>query len=118
MISKIIRTKKDYTAALERFEKLFQSKAGTSEGEEADVLALLIKHYEDKHYVIMAPTPLEAIKYRLQQQGLTNADLAGILGYKSRVSDIFNKTRKLNLNMIRKLHNGLNIPLEILISEY
>ncbi len=118
MLLKIIRTKKDYNLALERFQKVFQAKTGTNEGEEADVLALLIKDYEDKHYAIHAPNLLEAIKYRLQQQGLTNADLAQILGYKSRVSDLFNKNRKLNLNMVRKLHKGLNIPLEILISEY
>ena len=115
---KLIRTKKDYNISLERFEKIFQAKKGSKESEEADVLALLIKEYEDKHYVIQAPTPLDAIKYRLQQQGLTNTYLARILGFKSRVTDIFNKHRKLNLSMVRKLHSGLNIPLEILISEY
>ena len=115
---KIIRTKKDYNTSLERFEKIFQAKKGSNESEEADVLALLIKEYEDKHYVIQAPAPLDAIKYRLQQQGLTNTDLARILGFKSRVTDIFNKHRKLNLSMVRKIHRGLNIPLEILISEY
>jgi HTH-type transcriptional regulator/antitoxin HigA len=115
---KIIRTKKDYNTALERFEKIFQAKKGSKESEEADVLALLIKEYEDKHYAVQAPAPLEAIKYRLHQQGLTNTDLARILGFKSRVTDLFNKHRKLNLSMVRKLHDGLNIPLEILISEY
>ena len=115
---KIIRTKKDYMTALERFEKIFQAKKGSKESEEADVLALLIKSYEDKHYALQAPNPLEAIKYRMEQQGLTNADLGRILGYKSRVTDLFNKNRKLNLGMVRKLHYRLKIPLEILISEY
>lgn len=115
---KIFKTKKDYLSGLERFEEIFQSKTGTKESEEADVLALLIKEYEDKHYVINAPDPLEAIRYRMQQQGLTNGDLGKILGFKSRVTDLFNGHRKLNLVMVRKLHSKLNIPLETLIQEY
>lgn len=115
---KILKSKKDYGNALERFEEIFQAKTGTKESEEADVLALLIKEYEDKHFVIQAPDPLSAIKYRMQQQGLTNSDLAQILGFKSRVTDLFNKHRKLNLSMVRKLHNKLNISLETLIREY
>lgn len=115
---KIIRTKKDYIKALERFEEIFQAKTGTSESDEADVLSLLIKGYEDEHFVIAAPNPLEAIKYRMKEQGLSNRDLAEILGYKSRVTDIFNKNRKLNLDMIRKLNEQLHIPLETLIRLY
>jgi len=115
---KIIKTKKEYQQSLERFEEIFQAKNGSDESDEADVLALLIKEYEDKHYVISAPTPLDAIKYRMEQQGLTNKDLAQILGFKSRVSDIFGMTRKLNLSMVRKLYNELHIPLETLVKEY
>lgn len=115
---KIIRTKKDYLRSLKRFEEIFQAKAGSPESDEADVLSLLIKAYEDKHFVIQAPTPLEAIKYRMKEQGLTNKDLAAILGFKSRVTDLFNKNRKLNLNMIRKLNEELHIPLETLVREY
>ena len=115
---KIIKTKKDYVNALSRLEEIFSAKKGTKESDEADVLALLIKDYEDTHYVIDAPTPLEAIKYRMEQQGLTNKDLARVLGYKSRVSDIFHKNRKLNLRMIRRLYEKLNIPLETLVREY
>ncbi len=115
---KILKSKKDYGNALERFDKIFQAKTGTKESEEADVLALLIKEYEDKHYIIHAPDPLAAIKYRMEQQGLPNSDLAQILGFKSRVTDLFNKHRKLNLSMVRKLHNKLNISLETLIREY
>jgi HTH-type transcriptional regulator/antitoxin HigA len=115
---KILKTKKDYQNALKRFEGIFQAKPGSTESDEADVLSLLLKDYEEKHYMIEAPNPLEAIKYRMEQQGLTNGDLAVILGFKSRVTDIFNKHRKLNLTMVRKLHDELNIPLETLVKEY
>ncbi len=113
-----LKTKKDYNEALERFEEIFQAKAGTKESDEADVLALLVKDYEDEHFVFDKPTPLEAIKFRMEQKGITTTELAKILGYKSRVTDIFKLHRKLNLNMIRKLHFHLNIPLETLIKEY
>ena len=115
---KIIKTKKDYHKALKRFEEIFSAKRGTKESDEADVLSLLIRDYEDKNFIIDAPGPLEAIKFRMEQQGLSNQDLAAILGYKSRVSDIFRNTRKLNLKMIRKLNKRLNIPLETLVKEY
>lgn len=115
---KILKTKKEYHVAMERFEEIFNSKAGTPESDEADILSLLIRDYEEKHYVIDAPNPIEAIKYRMEQQGLTNKDLAQILGFKSRVTDIFKKSRKLNLAMIRKLHDALHIPLETLVKEY
>ena len=118
MTIKILKTKKDYQEALERFEEIFQAKIGTKESDEADVLSLLIGKYEENHFVINAQDPLEAIKYRMEQQGLTNKDLAEILGFKSRVTDLFNKHRKLNLTMIRKLHDKLHIPLEILVREY
>ncbi len=115
---KIIKTKEEYLTALQRFETIFNAKLGTPESDEADVLSLLIKDYEDKQYVIEAPSPIEAIKYRMEQQGLSNKDLAQILGFKSRVTDIFRKNRKLNLAMIRKLHEALHIPLETLVKEY
>jgi len=115
---KIIKTKKDYLSALARFEGIFSAKKGTKESDEADVLSLLIRDYEEKNFVISAPNPLDAIKYRMEQQGLSNRELAEILGYKSRVSDIFQNTRKLNLKMIRKLNKQLNIPLETLVKEY
>lgn len=115
---KKLKTKKDYHEALERFEEIFQAKTGTKESDEADVLALLIKDYEEEHFVFDSPSPLEAIKYRMEQRGISNKELAEVLGFKSRVTDIFNKNRKLNLNMIRKLHDFLNIPVEVLIREY
>jgi len=115
---KKIKTKKEYAAALQRFEKIFQAENGTVESDEADILAMLIKDYEEQRFIIEAPDPIDAIKFRMEQQGLTNKDLAAILGYKSRVSDIFNRNRKLNLTMIRKLHNVLHIPLQSLVQEY
>ena len=115
---KILKTKKDYLLSLKRFEDIFQATPGTEESDEADILALLIKEYEDQHYFITAPSPIDAIKYRMEQQGLTNKDLAKILGFKSRVSDIFKKNRKLSLGMIRKLYSELHIPLETLVREY
>lgn len=115
---KVIKTKKDYQLALARLETIFLAKPGTPESDEADVLAILISAYEDQHFVIEAPSPLAAIRYRMEQQGITNQELGRILGYKSRVTDLFNKHRKLNLSMVRKLHRQLHIPLETLIREY
>ena len=113
-----IKSEADYETGLARFEAIFQAETGTPESDEADVLAILIKEYEEQHFVIEAPGPLEAIRYRMEQQGLNNEDLAHILGHKSRVTDIFKKTRKLNLSMVRKLHSALNIPLASLVKEY
>src|SRR5438128_2494287 len=118
MTLKKIKNKKQYTEALTRFEHVFQAKPGTKEGDEADVLAMIIKDYEEQNFIIAVPDPIEAIKYRMEQQGISNKQLALILGNKSRVTDIFKKNRKLNLNMVRKLHNSLHIPLQTLIKEY
>ncbi|PWT79115.1 MAG: transcriptional regulator [Bacteroidetes bacterium] len=113
-----IKTKKDYQTALQRFETIFAAKEGTPESDEADVLSLLIKEYEDLHFVIKVPDPISAIRYRMEQQGLSNSDLAQVLGYKSGVNDILKKHRKLSLNMIRRLNEQLHIPLETLVKEY
>jgi HTH-type transcriptional regulator/antitoxin HigA len=110
-----IKTKKQYKEYMARFSKVFHAKAGTREGDEAELLALIIKDYEDHHYVFEVPDPIDAIKYRMEQQGLTKKDLAKILGYKSRVSDIFSGRRKLTLEMVRNLHEKLNIPLAALV---
>lgn len=118
MLLKKIKTQKQYMLAMARFEEIFMAEEGTSESDEADVLAMLIKDYDDQHFVIDAPDPIEAIKYRMEQQGISNKQLADILGYKSRVTDIFNGHRKLNLAMVRKLHEFLHIPLQSLIKEY
>jgi HTH-type transcriptional regulator / antitoxin HigA len=115
---KKIKTHEEYLQSLQRFEEVFAALPDTPESDEADVLALLIRDYEDQQYVIETPSPLEAIKYRMEQQGITNKELAAILGYKSRVTDIFKKNRKLNLAMVRRLHEALHIPLHVLVQDY
>lgn len=115
---KAIKTGKDYNQALKRLEEVFHAPANSEEGDEAAILSILIEKYEDKHYPIEAPDPIEAIKFRMEQLGMDNKDLAEIIGYKSRVSEIFSRKRKLNLNMIRKLHEKLKIPYESLITDY
>lgn len=115
---KVIKTEEDYNQALNRFENIFHAPTNSDEGDEAELLSLLIEKYEEEHYPIEAPDPIEAIKFRMEQMEMTNKDLAQIIGYKSRVSEIFSKKRKLSLNMIRSLHDKLNIPYESLIGNY
>ena len=115
---KVIKTEEEYNRALRRLEVVFDSPADTPEGDEADILGLLIEKYEDEHYPIEAPDPIEAIKFRMEQMNMDNKDLAKIIGYKSRVSEIFNRKRKLNLRMIRNLHEKMNIPYELLLADY
>jgi HTH-type transcriptional regulator/antitoxin HigA len=113
---KLIKTEKDYTLALVRLEEIFQAPSDSKEGDEAELLSILIEKYEDEHYKIDAPDPVEAILFRMEQLGMTNKDLVKIIGYKSRVSEIFNGKRKLTLKMIRNLHEKLKIPYESLIA--
>jgi HTH-type transcriptional regulator/antitoxin HigA len=115
---KVLKTEKDYNQALKRLEIIFDSPADTPEGDEADILGLLIEKYEDEHYPIEAPDPIEAIKFRMEQMNMDNKDLAKVIGYKSRVSEIFNRKRKLNLRMIRNLHEKMKIPYESLLADY
>ncbi len=115
---KAIKTEQDYKQALGRLEEIFHAPIDTKEGDEAEILSILIEKYEEENYPIDAPDPIEAIMFRLEQMEMTKKDLAKILGYKSRVSEIINKKRKLNINMIRKLHDKLNIPYESLIANY
>ena len=115
---KTIKSETDYNEALKRLEIIFHAPLDSKEGEEAEILSILIEKYEDEHFPIDAPDPIEAIKFRMEQMGLNNQDLAEIIGYKSRVSEIFNRKRKLTLKMIRNLHEKLNIPYESLIGEY
>jgi HTH-type transcriptional regulator/antitoxin HigA len=114
----IITNKKQYEKALQRFEEIFFAKLNTKEGKEAQLLALVIKDYEEKHYKIEAPDPVEAIKYRMEQMHLTKKELGEILGYTSRVSEILSRKRKLTLEMVRNLHEKLNMPLESLVQAY
>ncbi len=115
---KPIRTTDEYQEALSRIDSLFDAQPGTDAGDELEVLITLVDAYESKMYVIEAPDPIEAIKFRMEQQGLSDADLTPMLGQRSRVSEVLNRKRRLSLSMIRKLHQGLNIPLESLISDY
>jgi HTH-type transcriptional regulator/antitoxin HigA len=115
---KVIKTESDYNEALKRLEVVFDAQVDSKEGDEAELLSILIEKYEDIYYPIEAPDPIEAIKFRMEQMDMDNNDLAKIIGYKSRVSEVFNKKRKLSLNMIRNLHEKMNIPYESLISEY
>jgi HTH-type transcriptional regulator/antitoxin HigA len=115
---KVIKTEADYNKALKRLEVIFDAPANTPDGDEAEILGILIEKYEDVHYPIEAPDPIEAIKFRMEQMEMDNNDLAKVIGYKSRVSEIFTRKRKLNLKMIRNLHEKMNIPYESLITDY
>ena len=113
----ILRREQDYQKALKRLEEIFDAPIDSPDGDEAEILGILIEKYEEEHYPIESPDPIEAIKFRMEQMDLNKSDLAGIIGYKSRVSEIFNGKRKLNLQMIRKLHDKLKIPYEVLIED-
>ena len=115
---KPIKTKKDYQAALDRLDKIFDAQPGTPQGDELEVLGILIDKYEQQHDPIDYPDPIEAIKFRMEQLGYTQNDLAKIVGLKSRASEILNRKRKLTLEMIRQLHQVLQIPTDVLIQNY
>jgi HTH-type transcriptional regulator/antitoxin HigA len=118
MTVKLIKTKKEYQQAMERLEMLFDAKKGTEEGDELEVLSILIEKYENEHFPIDLPDPIEAIKFRMEQLGYNQGDLAKVIGLKSRASEILNKKRKLSLEMIRELHKKLHIPTDVLIQPY
>lgn len=118
MTIKPIKSKKDYQLALNRLEKIFDAKPGTAEGDELEILGMLINHYEQTHHPIDFPDPIEAIKFRMEQMGYTQSDLADVVGLKSRASGILSKKRKLTLEMIRNLHSTLRIPTDVLIQRY
>lgn len=113
-----IRSLNDYNNALERLELIFDAKQGTTEGDELEILTILIDKYEKENFPIDLPDPIEAVKFRMEQLNMKQKDLAETIGFKSRVSEVLNKKRKLTLDMIRKLHEELNIPTDILIKEY
>ncbi|MBO6723510.1 MAG: helix-turn-helix domain-containing protein [Roseitalea sp.] len=110
-----IRSEADYDAALEEVERLWGAKSGTPEGDRLDVLATLIEVYEAKHYLMDPPDPVEAIRFRMEQQGLTRKDLEPMIGPRNRVADILNRKRSLSIDMIRQLHEQLGISAEVLI---
>jgi len=115
---KPIRNETDYQKALERLEQIFDAKKGTKDGDELEILAIVIDNYENEHFPIGMPDPISAIKFRMEQMGLKQKDLVDMIGFKSRVSEIMNKKRKLTLEMIRKLNAKLHIPTDVLIQDY
>lgn len=115
---KPIRNKLDYQKALEHLELIFDAKRGTDEGDELENLSIVIDIYENENFPIEMPDPISAINFRMEQMGLKQKDLVDMIGFKSRVSEIMNKKRKLTLEMIRKLNASLHIPTEILIQDY
>lgn len=113
-----IRNETDYQNALNRLEDIFDAKKESAEGDELEILSILIDQYENEHFHIGMPDPIEAIKFRMEQMGMKQKDLAKVMGFNSRVSEILNKKRKLTLNMIRKLNETLHIPTEVLVQDY
>jgi HTH-type transcriptional regulator/antitoxin HigA len=112
---KPIRSDADYEAALVKIERLWGAPSGTPEGDRLDILVTLIDAYESEHHPIDPPDPIEAIKFRMEQQGLTRKDLEGILGSRTRIAEVLNRRRGLSINMIRRLHDKLGISAEVLI---
>lgn len=114
---KPIRNDEDLQKAFTRLEGIFQAKEGTPEADDREVLVVLIEAYENKNYPISPPDPIEAIKFRMEQQGLTVRNLEDFIGSSGRVSEILNRKRPLSLRMIKRLHNGLKIPYESLLAD-
>lgn len=112
---KPLRTEADYEAAIAEIEALWGAPAGTPRGDRLDILATLVDVYENEHYPMDPPDPIEAIVFRMEQQGLTRKDLEGILGSRTRVAEVLNRRRGLSINMIRRLHDTLGISAEVLI---
>lgn len=115
---KPIKTKKDHAQALKRIEALMPAKANTPQGDELDILVTLVEAYEAKHYAIAAPDPIVAIQHRMEALGMQRKDLEPMLGSKSRVSEVLNRKRKLTMEMVRNLHEGMQLPAEALIQDY
>ena len=115
---KPIKNSKDYKLALNRMEEIFDASPNSKEGDEAEILSLLIEDYENKLYPIEAPDPIEAIKIRMEEMNIKQKDLVGVIGGKSRVSEILNKKKRLTVDMIRKLEKMLHISATVLIGNY
>jgi len=115
---KPIKTDKDYRNALERLEVIFDAPIDTKEGDEAEILSLLLENYENEHFPIEAPDPIEAIKIRMEELNMRQKDLVGIIGGKSRVSEILNRKKRLTVDMIRDLERTLQISASVLVNNY
>jgi HTH-type transcriptional regulator/antitoxin HigA len=112
-----IHTKDDYNKVLNRIEEIFDAKPGSTEGDELEILGILVDEYEKKQFPIEAPKPVEAIKFRMDQLGMQQKDLAKVLGSKSRASEILSGKRSLSLRHIKLLYRKLGIPAEVLIQQ-
>jgi HTH-type transcriptional regulator/antitoxin HigA len=112
---KPIRTEADYEAALGEVERLWGAPAGTPKGDRLDVFATLIAAYEERHFPFATPDPIEAIRFRMEQQGLTRKDLETMIGTRTRIAEVLSRKRGLSITMIRRLHEKLGIPAEVLI---
>lgn len=115
---KPIKKESDYRTALDRLEVIFDAPIDTKEGDEAEILSLMIENYENEHYSIDAPDPIEAIKIRMEELNLRQKDLVGVIGGKSRVSEILNRKKKLTVEMIRELERMLQISASVLVNNY
>lgn len=115
---KPIKSEKDYRNALTRLEVIFDAPIDTKEGDEAEILSLLIENYENEHFPIEAPDPIEAIKIRMEELNMRQKDLVGIIGGKSRVSEIMNRKKRLTVDMIRELEQMLQISASVLVNNY
>jgi HTH-type transcriptional regulator/antitoxin HigA len=115
---KVIKTEEEYQNALRELDKIFDAKPGTPDGDRFELLSVLIDLYEQRHFPIEAPDPIEAIKFRMDQMDFTISDLSEVLGYKSRASEILNRKRKLTLPMMRRLREKWGIPAEVLMQVY
>jgi len=115
---KPIKTDKDYRNALERLDVIFDAPIDTKEGDEAEILSLLLDNYENEHFPIEAPDPIEAIKIRMEELNMRQKDLVGIIGGKSRVSEILNRKKRLTVDMIRDLERILQISASVLVNNY
>jgi HTH-type transcriptional regulator/antitoxin HigA len=112
---KPIKNKKDYDAAMKKIESLMDAKRNSPELDELEVLSILVEKYEDEHFPISTPDPIESIKFRMEQMGLSQNDLVPVIGSRSKVSEVLSGKRGLSVRMIRALHDRLKIPAEVLI---
>lgn len=116
MALKPLRTEQDYEAALLRLETLWGARVDTPEGDELEILSILVERYEEEHYPMPPSDPVEAIKFLMDQRGLTPRDLEPYIGSSGRVSEILNRKRSLSMAMVKRLHKGLSIPYESLLA--
>lgn len=115
--NKIIKSESEYEIALTRIEEIMDSQQGTPEGEELELLSLLVEKYEETNFPLPKADPIDVIQYYIEQRGLKYKDLVGIIGDKTLVSKVINRERKLNLRMVKNLHDQMNIPYSLLLQD-